>query len=116
MKTRSWIILFGTILLACAIACVVLFCGSEKACAEIYIDGKLYQTLDLHIDRVLEIDTAYGHNTVTVKDGKLRITQADCPDGYCMDHRPKSSGAPIVCLPHRLVIEFSDALPDGISR
>jgi len=48
-----------------------------------------------------------GHNVVTVKDGRIAVTQANCPDHYCMDRGFCNSGSPIVCLPNRLVIEFS---------
>ena len=34
------------------------------------------------------------------------LTEADCPDGYCMDRGFCSGGAQIVCLPNRLVISF----------
>ena len=47
-----------------------------------------------------------GTNTVTVRDGKVAVTQADCPDHYCMDRGWCDSGTPIVCLPNRLVLKF----------
>lgn len=114
MKTKYWIILFTGLLLACLISCFFLFRTKEASSADIYIDGKLYRTVSLATDQTIEISTEYGRNTVTVKDGKLSVTEADCPDGYCMG-KPKSSGAPIICLPHRLVIKFTDSVPDGIS-
>ena len=42
----------------------------------------------------------------TLAGGKIAVTAADCPDGYCMDRGFCDGGAPIVCLPHKLVIEF----------
>ena len=48
-----------------------------------------------------------GYNTVTIRDGKIAVTAADCPDGYCMERGFCDSGTPIVCLPHKLSIEFS---------
>lgn len=114
MKTKYWILIFTAIVLLCGIFCVFLFRAAPAPSASIYLDGKLYRTVSLSQDQVIEIDTEYGHNTVTVADGKLSVTNADCPDGYCMT-KPKSGGAPIICLPHRLVIKFTSSVPDGIS-
>lgn len=114
MKTRYWIVLFAAILLVCGVACLFLFRTEPALSASIYLDGKLYRSVSLSQDQVIEIDTEYGHNTVTVADGKLSVTNADCPDGYCMT-KPKDGGAPIICLPHRLVIKFTSSVPDGIS-
>ena len=43
---------------------------------------------------------------LAVKDGKIAVTQASCPDHHCMARGFCNSGAQIVCLPNRLVIEF----------
>lgn len=46
-----------------------------------------------------------GTNTVTVEDGTVRMTQAQCPDHLCV-HQGKISGAGqvITCLPNRLTV------------
>jgi hypothetical protein len=54
----------------------------------------------------MRIDSEQGSNTISVKDGKIAVTQADCPDHYCMDRGFCDGGAQIVCLPNRLVIKF----------
>lgn len=43
---------------------------------------------------------------ITIRGGKLAVTQSDCPSGQCMARGYRNSGS-IVCLPHRLVIQFS---------
>ena len=60
-------------------------------------------TVDLLVDQEFTID---GRNTITVQDGKIAVTWADCPDHYCMKRGYCSGGTDIVCLPNRLVIEF----------
>ena len=76
--------------------------------AEIVSDGQVLYRVDLHLDNTFPITTsAGGSNTVTVKDGKIAVTEANCPDHYCMERGFCNSGSPIVCLPNRLVIEFS---------
>ena len=76
--------------------------------AEIYSDGELVEKVNLKVDRVLTVESEFGTNVVTVKDGKIAVTQATCPDHYCMQRGFCDSGRSIVCLPNRLVIEFVD--------
>ena len=57
-----------------------------------------------------------SYNVVTVKDGKIGVTEATCPDHYCMNRGFCSSGTQIVCLPNRLVIRFvGEQEIDGVS-
>ena len=48
-----------------------------------------------------------------VEPGRICVLDADCPDHVCM-HRGWISDErePIVCLPHQLVIEFTDETGD----
>ena len=110
MKTRTWILLLGLLLaVLLGLSFVFLSPGENAAMAEIYSDGKLVAAVSLAVDRELEIVTELGSNTVTVKDGAIAVTAADCPDHYCMHWGFCSGGSSIVCLPHRLVIEFKGA-------
>ena len=103
MKTKVWIGIFAVIALLCAAATLPLLFGEEASCAQITSNGKLIKTVSLAVDQEFTVD---GHNTVTVKDGKIAVTWADCPDGYCVSRGFRSSGGDIVCLPNRLVIAF----------
>lgn len=104
MKTKYWIIGFAVLAAVCVACSLPLVFGEEASYAEIYSDGALVKTVSLAIDQEFSVE---GHNTVTVKDGKIAVTWADCPDGYCMDRGFCSSGGDIVCLPNRLVISFT---------
>ena len=107
MKTKYWIAILAVILVLCAASSLVLFSGSEDAArAEIRSEGKVVRTLDLRIDQQFTIATSAGRNVITVKDGKIAVTEASCPDHYCMDRGFCSGGTEIVCLPNRLVIHF----------
>ena len=107
MKTRNWIWIFAVLLLICAGLSAWLLMPSEKAYAvEVWSDGVLVDTLPLNVSQSLTVDTPSGYNRVTVKDGKVAVTEADCPDHYCMQRGFCDSGAQIVCLPHRLVLKF----------
>ena len=107
MKTRTWIIVLALVLAVCLGLSVCLMLPGEPAGqAEIWLDGELYRTVDLDRDQEFEVRSDHGTNTVTVKDGKIAVTAADCPDHYCMQRGFCDSGAQIVCLPNRLVIKF----------
>ena len=107
LKTKIWIGLIAA-MLAVSIGCSIwlLRPGEDAEYAEIWSDGELLYTLVLSVDREVTVTTAYGTNVITVKGGKIAVTQADCPDHYCMERGFCSGGTQIVCLPNRLVIRF----------
>lgn len=102
-----------------AVLCVIFFSllgiilvnnsgGGNTAC--IYSDGKLIKTVDLHSaeEQSFTVNSANGgYNIITVKDGSISVTDADCPDRICVMTAPISDGIqPIVCMPHKLVIRI----------
>ncbi len=117
LKTRSWIFLIVGILFVCLALSMLLWLPREAApYAQVYSGGQLLHTLDLSVERQVTVTTQAGTNVITVKDGAVAVTQADCPDGYCMRRGYCKSGAQIVCLPHGLVIQFvQEVQVDGVS-
>lgn len=111
------IIIIAVLIFAVGIAgSIVVLNAPKKNTVIIKSDGKIMYTLDLsrEPDRTFEIKTDRGENTVEIKDGKIRVLSADCPDKTCVRMGwLESSAMPIVCLPHKLVIEFADA-DDGV--
>lgn len=107
MKTRTWILLFATLLILCIGASFLLLSPGEASRAEILSDGKVVRIVELGIDQVFTVTSPDGGtNTVTVKDGRIAVTHASCPDLYCAQRGWCSGGAQIVCLPNRMVIRF----------
>lgn len=107
MKTRYWIILFAVLLLICAaLSLWLLWPQPEADQIQIISDGKVLHTLDLSEDRELTITSAYGTNTVTIKDSKVAVTAADCPDHICQRRGWCTAAPDIVCLPNHLQIHF----------
>lgn len=113
MKTRTWILLFAaTLMVFGGLSLPLLLPGEAATYAEISSQGSLLKTVDLRIDQEFSVDTPNGgHNVVTVKNGKIAVTQANCPDHYCMNRGFCNSGTQIVCLPNRLVIRFLGEQP-----
>ena len=103
MKTKTWILLFAVIAAACIFLTLPLLRQDQARFAKITSKGEPVKTVDLLIDQEFTVD---GKNTVTVQDGKIAVTWADCPDHYCMKRGYCYRGTDIVCLPNRLVISF----------
>ena len=106
MKTKNWILLLGALLLICVVLSAVFLMGDQADLAQVYSDGQLLYTLDLRLEQTKTVQSEYGENVITVWDGKIAVTHADCPDKYCMKRGFCSGGMQIVCLPNRLVIRF----------
>lgn len=91
--------------------------NSSHHIAEIKQDGKVIETIDLDkVTKTQEIKIPYGskdYNIVEVENGKIRISDADCPDKLCVKSGwIKQPGQNIVCLPHRLIISIKGGSKD----
>lgn len=116
MKTKLWIILIAVVAVICLGLSLWLLRDTDAKAVEIWSDDKLVQTLSLAVDQEVEIVSKNGANTVTVREGKVSVTYADCPDKYCMERGWCSGGAQIVCLPNRLVLKFvGETQIDGVA-
>ena len=117
MKTKNWILVLGTVVLLCAgLSLWLLMPGKPATAVKVISEGKVLHTLPLSEDTRLEIVSEGGINVVTVRDGKVAVTEADCPDQYCVNRGFCSGGTQIVCLPNRLVLEFTGVQTvDGIA-
>ena len=106
MKTKIWVGILAALVLISAGLSLWLLRPTQAVAVEIWSEGKLVQTLSLTQEQSLTVETESGKNTVTVSAGKVAVTEADCPDHYCMERGWCSGGAQIVCLPNRLVLRF----------
>ena len=75
--------------------------------ARIEINGEEYMTVPLDEDQVITISNEYGTNVITIEDGAVCVTEADCGNQVCVDTGAiYDVGRMIVCLPHLLSIEI----------
>ena len=86
------------------IASVAFFRSSsgEGDVVVIRSDGQIYAEVPLSKDDEIIVK---NKNMVTIKDKKVFISQADCPDKLCQKQGEISApGSTIVCLPNRLSV------------
>lgn len=118
-KTRTLVTIILCIFLLASVAAAYLWLRPAGGhVARVYVDGELLYTIDLDAlteRKVYTVKTDRGVNVVVAEPGRIRVESADCPDQVCVDFGWLSdSAAPIVCLPHRLVIRLSgDASVDA---
>ena len=87
------------------------------AIASVYQNGNFVQGIDLsRVDAPYTI-TVTGirnrENVILVEPGRISVQSATCRDQICVNQGPISDGIrPIVCLPHRVVIQVATTRTD----
>lgn len=116
MKTKLWIGILAAVLLVCIGLSLWLLRPGQAAAVEVWSEGKHIKTLPLSTAQTFTVETEKGVNVITVENGKVAVTQASCPDKYCMARGFCSGGTQIVCLPNRLVLKFTgETAVDGVA-
>lgn len=105
-RYRNDIILF-TALLALSVLLLILGNLDSKGGGATVTDsqGRVY-TFNLYENEDIRIETDLGYNVISVHDGKICVSDADCPDCSCVKQDGiNKKGDKIVCLPHKLIVE-----------
>ena len=106
IKKRDIVLAAVLIILGVTGVLIVKYGLKSGNTADVYIDDKLVQTIDLSVDDEYTFQTDKGSNTVEVRNGAVSMKSADCPDKVCVRMGTKNrNGETITCLPHKLVIE-----------
>lgn len=102
------ILVLAGVAVALLLALAVFISRDGGDSVTVTVDGKVYAVYALSADARVEIETAYGRNTLVLSSGGAYIEDADCPDRICVHHAPIAyGGESIVCLPHRLVVRVT---------
>lgn len=109
---KADIVLIAVIAVVVGILIFVLYGLNNEpgAYVQVEVDGNVVETLPLDTDVQREIKTDNGGlNILVIEDGRAMMTDANCPDGICVNHMAISrSGESIICLPHKVVISVVD--------
>jgi len=101
----------GGVVIASAVAALLVW-RVPVSYARIYKDGILTEAVNLAAVAEGYTIVVEG-NAIEVEPGRIRVSDADCPDVLCVRQGWARGGlVPIVCLPNRLVIVF-DGGGDG---
>lgn len=119
-KIKILIALCAVLFLGGAAGSIWVLCASHGEQVKIVQDDRILYTLDLDQEenQIFDVEYEGRTNTIEIKDGKIRVREAECPDQVCVETGWLDSAAPIICLPNRLVIEFTDgsneSAPDAV--
>nr|WP_051527034.1 NusG domain II-containing protein [[Eubacterium] cellulosolvens] len=106
---RNDIILIASILLVAGLILLVrsLVVDLKRPQLEILVNNEQYGVYDLDRDQEIRI----GHtNVCEIKDGKVRMKEATCPDHLCMQFLPiDERGGSIICLPNQVILHVINA-------
>lgn len=113
MKKRDIILIAAVLILAGGIWLITsVFFNDAGGQLRITVNNEIYGTYDLKQDQEIPIGTT---NTCIIKDGKVTMIQADCPDHICMHSAAiDKDGGTIVCMPNRVFLEIVGQEDGGV--
>lgn len=103
------------IIAVCVVTIVLLiphFIGSNTLEAEIAVDGEIIKTINLNdVNGFYEFTTDTEPSvTITAEKGKIRVSDAECPDKLCVNFGwLDSDGDMAVCLPAKVTVSVKGA-------
>ena len=108
-KKKDAVLILTVLLIAGAAFGVHEFAGGDGAdTVTVKVDGKVTGTYPLAKDQKIRING--GTNILTIKNGKAKMTDADCPDQLCVHQKAASKNhESIICLPNKVVVEVDGA-------
>lgn len=109
MKKKDLILICSVLVLAAAFwlvpRAVFFFGNSKEQKLRITVSGEEYGTYSLEEDQVIKVGDT---NVCEIKDKKVSMISADCPDQLCIHQRTiQLQGETIVCLPNKVVLEIT---------
>ena len=108
-RKGDWISISAVVLLAVLLSCFLFLqsCNRTQGVVEIYLDGECVHTMPLGQDGTFTVAGDY-RNTITVQDGKVFVSESDCPTHDCVRSGAISKkGQVLICLPNRLEVRIN---------
>ncbi len=103
MKKGDIIIISAVLILAVIIALFYFFSRDNGITVMVSKDNEVIYSVPLNEDTVIDIET----NIITIKDGKVFVSEAKCKNQICVKHKPiTEKGEVIACLPNKVIIEI----------
>lgn len=115
MKNKIIYIIIAVIFAAGVIGSIAVMTAPSESVVKIVCDGEVRRTIDLSAaqDEIFELTENGCTNVIEIRDHRIHMLSADCPDQTCVRMGwLKSASMPIVCLPHHVVIEYEQGADD----
>ena len=107
MKKTDMILALVAIIAAAGIWLFYSAGAEHGLTAVVTVDGEVRAEMPLDENGDVLIETEAGYNVVHTENGQAFVTEADCRDQICVDHKKiEKVGETIVCLPHKMVVEI----------
>ena len=113
-KRLNLILVLAIAAVACAGLAATRLMGAntnaDTATVVIRDGGQNVYELPLNQNTTKTVTTDLGTNLIEIKDGRVHVEEADCPNQDCV-HQGwiDAAGEQIVCLPHKLTVDIVDA-------
>lgn len=111
MIKKNDILLIGAIVILCLAALAfMLLSRKEGSKVIVYVGGNEHASfsLDENVEYTVKQENG-AYNIFIIKDGKVDMIAASCPDKLCVKDRSiHYSNETIVCLPNNVVLEIAN--------
>ena len=79
----------------------------------VLVNGTCVKTFWQEEEVTYQIQSEQGENMLRISEGKVWLSEADCPDKICVNMgKIQYPGQSIICLPHKVVVEIREGGPD----
>ena len=107
------ILAIGLLIAGFAMSFFLAFGQDAGAQVRVMTGGQLYGVYNLGEEQTVTIRQGSHVNEFEIRDGRVRMTGANCHNHDCMQEGAISkTGETIVCLPHKLVLEITGGEED----
>lgn len=115
---KSDLIVTACVLLVALLLLIPSLLKKDRLTATIYVDGEIYENIDLGTVTQSYTLTPKDGTEITVENGKIRFSSAVCKDKICVNCGwLDANGQTAACLPQKIVISIrgSGSAPDMLT-
>ena len=116
MKKKDMILIAAVLAISLISLAAIKMTQKDGKEVIVTVDGKEVYKTSIKKDQIYQIPEKNGTNVMQIKDGKVTMIEATCPDHYCMKQKAVDEhGGSIICLPNKVVIEGENIAEDSES-
>ena len=116
MKKKDMILIAAVLAISLISLAAIKMTQKDGKEVIVTVDGKEVYKTSIKKDQIYQIPEKNGTNVMQIKDGKVTMIEATCPDHYCMKQKAVDEhGGSIICLPNKVVIEGENTAEDSES-